>query len=232
MTDSNSKPPTRARKRINKKAPAAPPDLTIDDKVPLESTPDATPAGPESFDPFDPASLRIDPSLVAEQIGVEKAVLVCPVRKPDRQEFVRVHRDPAFKIDIPILEDKESREVFLVDKSIAPSLPDFIKVVRLCLAINRHDSPFLWMARLTTTDRKDNWSISMLKAQDLAVDHWVRVQSNMASGHYEVHKATGSLPAPSWPENKSLRDYLELAFGGSRIDSANHPVVQRLYGAT
>ena len=52
----------------------------------------------------------------------------------------------------------------------------------------------------------------------------------MASGCYVVHKATGNLPEPKWPE-MSLRDYLALAFSNSRIEDAGHPVVQKLYGA-
>lgn len=215
MTDTNDKR-TRSRKRVTKPKPEA-------------ETPPAPKAEP--LDPFDPEALRVDPASLADQIGVEKAVLVCPVRKPDKQEFVRSHPDPAFWIDLPVLEDKESREVYLVDKAIAPSLPDFIKVVRLVVAVNRHESPFLWLAKQPMTDRKDNWSISMQKAQEMGSTHWVRVQANMASGHYEVHKATGNLPEPKWPKDMVMRDYLELAFGGFRIDSATHPIVQRLYGA-
>jgi hypothetical protein len=46
-------------------------------------------------DPFDPASLRLDPSY-AETIGVRKLLITVPVRKPNRQEFVRMHRDPSY----------------------------------------------------------------------------------------------------------------------------------------
>ena len=184
----------------------------------------------KEFDPFDPEHLRLDPSQINNQIGVERAVVVCPVRKPDRQEFVRVHPSDEFKIDLTILEDRDTREVYLVDQSFAPSLPDFTKVVRLAVAINRHDTPFLWVARLPNSERRDSWAESMLKAQELASQSWVRVQSSMASGCYVVHKATGNLPEPKWPE-MSLRDYLALAFGNSRIEDAGHPVVQKLYGA-
>jgi len=52
-----------------------------------ESTPDQVPASP---DPFNPESLRLDPSYV-ETVGVKKLLLRVPVRKPRRDEFVRVH---------------------------------------------------------------------------------------------------------------------------------------------
>ena len=44
-------------------------------------------------DPFDPKSLRIDPSR-EQGSGVEKVLLHVPVRKPHRQEFFRTH--PSF----------------------------------------------------------------------------------------------------------------------------------------
>src|SRR5262245_30956353 len=75
-------------------------------------TPDIAP------DPFDPASLRIT-GAAAEAIGVKRAILTVPVRKPG-QEFVRVHPNEAFALPTTILELKADREIFLV----APSLRD------------------------------------------------------------------------------------------------------------
>ena len=43
-------------------------------------------------DPFDPAALRLDQSF-ADTVGVKKHVTTVPVRKPNRQDFVRVHPD-------------------------------------------------------------------------------------------------------------------------------------------
>ena len=44
--------------------------------------------------PFDPAALRLDQSY-ADTVGVKKLLTTVPVRKPNRQDFVRVHADPA-----------------------------------------------------------------------------------------------------------------------------------------
>jgi predicted DNA-binding transcriptional regulator AlpA len=43
--------------------------------------------------PFDPAALRLDQSY-ADTVGVKKLLTTVPVRKPNRQDFVRVHADP------------------------------------------------------------------------------------------------------------------------------------------
>jgi hypothetical protein len=45
---------------------------------------------PESYDPFDPARLRLSQAF-GEQAGVKKVLTTVPVRKPDRQSFIRTH---------------------------------------------------------------------------------------------------------------------------------------------
>jgi hypothetical protein len=74
---------------------------------------DTTENGPAP-NPFDPAALRLDQSF-AEAVGVKKLLTTVPVRKPNRQDFVRVHRDPAYRLTpAAIIELKEDREVYLV----------------------------------------------------------------------------------------------------------------------
>src|SRR5258706_7235238 len=87
--------------------------------------------------PFDPASLRLDQSF-ADKVGVKKLLTTVPVRKPNRQDFVRVHPDPAFRLTpTAIIELKEDREVYLVPPSIAQQLPGEFSAVTLNTAINR-----------------------------------------------------------------------------------------------
>ena len=69
--------------------------------------------------PFDPAALRLDQSF-AETVGVKKLLTTVPVRKPNRQDFVRVHADPAYRLTpAAIIELKEDREVYLVTPTMA-----------------------------------------------------------------------------------------------------------------
>ena len=78
--------------------------LTYDQCARLNSAPD----------PFDPASLRLDQSF-AETVGVKKLLTTVPVRKPNRQEFVRVHPNPHQRLTpVAIIQLKEDREVFSV----------------------------------------------------------------------------------------------------------------------
>jgi hypothetical protein len=73
--------------------------------------------------PFDPAALRLDQSF-ADTVGVKKHLMTVPVRKPHRQDFVRVHPDPTYRLTpAAIIEIKEDREVYLVTPNMAQELP-------------------------------------------------------------------------------------------------------------
>src|SRR6516225_3702052 len=87
--------------------------------------------------PFDPAALRLDQSF-ADTVGVTKLLTTVPVRKPNRQEFVRVHPDPAYRLTpAAIIEVKEDREVYLVTPNMARDLPGEFAVATLFISINR-----------------------------------------------------------------------------------------------
>ena len=103
--------------------------------------------------PFDPSRLRLSQDFAAN-VGVKKALLTVPVRKPDRQWFVRVHPDADYRLQTAILEIKEEREAFLVDPSLWPELPSEIVPMTLHTAINRQGVLFLWPVRLPGKDGK------------------------------------------------------------------------------
>jgi hypothetical protein len=187
-------------------------------------------APPKSQDPFDPANLRINPNTAAGAIGVKRKILAVKCGKPDKMEFVRVHPDPTYRIDTALIEDKTNRESYLVAPTLWPELPDFITLVRLCTAVTRHGTPFLWPAKLPDPNgRPMDWHTSMLEAQELAVGSWVRVQADMSAASYAVFEATGNLPDPQWPE-LTFQEILKLAFKTRFIDSKDHPFLQQLFG--
>lgn len=99
------------------------------------SNPKDKPATTEKLpNPFDPASLRIDPNTTAGAIGVKRKVVTMKVGKPDKMEFCRVHPDESYRLDTAIVKDKVNRECYLVARELWTELPDFIQLVRLCLA--------------------------------------------------------------------------------------------------
>ena len=153
-----------------------------------------------SEDKLDLERLRL-PQDFQNQVGVKKAFLTVPVRKPDRQSFHRVHSDPGWCLETAIFERKEERESYLVDPDLWSELPGELAPTALFTAMNRQGVVFLWPVRLPGEDGRSNaWHQSALEAANLAKTKWVRVAANMALGAYEVFQATATLPEPDWPE--------------------------------
>jgi hypothetical protein len=182
-------------------------------------------------DPFDPASLRLSQDAAAG-LGVKKALLTVPVRKPDKAWFVRVRPGAEHRLETCVVELKEERETYLVAPALWPELAgeSTFSPRALFTAVNRQGVLFLWPVRLPGTDGKlDSWSQTALEAARLAEANWVRVQANMPLGAYDVFEATAPLPDPRWPD-ETLHELLKIGFKGRYIDAADHPVLKRLRG--
>jgi hypothetical protein len=183
-----------------------------------------------SPNPFDPVALRLDQSY-ADTVGVKKLLTTVPVRKPNRQDFVRVHPDPAFRLTpAAIIEVKEDREVFLVTPNMAQALPGEFSTVTLFTTTNRHGTLHIWPVKLPTPEgRQNEWHRSAAEAAERAMKKWVRVTASMSLGAYELFEASGDLLEPVWPDI-SFREILTIAFRDRIVDRADHPLVQRLKG--
>ena len=179
-------------------------------------------------DPFDPAQLRL---AEATQIGVKKAVTVIACSKPNRQQFVRVHPSEEYRMPTALFTDEVNREAYLVERDLWDELAGEIQPTYLFAGITKTtNNVFLWPVRVPETDgRRNNWHVSMLRAAEMAMQKWVRVQANMSDGKYDVFKATGPIPDPEWPE-MLFQDMLKIAFEDRFIDSIDHPILKQLRG--
>ena len=181
--------------------------------------------------PFDNLSgLRLDQSY-ADTVGVKKLLTTVPVRKPNRQDFVRVHDDPRYRLTpAAIIEVREDGEVYLLTPEIAQALPGEFSMVTLYTTINRQGTLHIWPVKLPTPDgRQNEWHRSAAEAAERAMKKWVRVTSSMSLGAYEIFEASGDLPEPGWPDI-SFEEILKIAFRERLVDRADHPLVQRLQG--
>jgi hypothetical protein len=162
---------------------------------------------------------------------VKKLLTTVPVRKPNRQDFVRVHPDPAYRLTpAAIIEVKEDREVYLVTPNMAQALPGEFSTATLLTTINRQGTLHLWPVKLPTQDRRQNeWHRSAAEAAGRAMKKWVRVTASMSLGAYEIFEAGGDLPEPVWPDIP-FQEILKIAFRERIVDRADHPLVQRLLG--
>jgi hypothetical protein len=181
-------------------------------------------------DPYDPENLRLHQSFY-ETAGVKKLLTTVPVRKPKKQDFLRVHPDSNYRCDCAIIELEEDRESYLVTPNTAQDLRHEIKTVTLFTAINRQGVVFLLPVPIPAADARTNeWHRSLREAAEMAMKKWLRVRANMDLGAYEMHEATGSIPDPEWPD-LSLPQLLRIAFRDRIVDRLDHPVIKRLQGA-
>ena len=184
-----------------------------------------------ALNPFENLSaLRLDQSY-ADTVGVKKLLTTVPVRKPNRQDFVRVHDDPRYRLTpTAIIEIKEDREVYLVTPDMAQALPGEFATVTLFTTINRQGTLHLWPVTLPNPDGRHNeWHRSAAEGAERAMKKWVRVTASMSLRAYEIFEASGELPDPLWPDF-SFQEILKIAFRERLVDRADHPLVQRLQG--
>ena len=183
----------------------------------------------ESPDPFDLASLRLNPSFL-ETAGVKKLITTVPSHKPNPQDFVRVRTEPEFRENLATIELKDEREDYIVRPELLPDLSNEVSYVTLFTAISRQGVIFLWPVKLTAPDSKRNdWARSAREAAEMAMTRWIRLKANISLGAYEIHVAESEMADPVWPD-LSFTELLRIAYRDRMITSLDHPVVKRLRG--
>lgn len=177
---------------------------------------------------FDLAAMRLTPG--ADQvIEAKKIIQKIPIKKPTKQEFVRVNPGESYTITVGLLELKEDKQFYLVVPELRGLLPD-IAAFQLVLGMNRQKQLFIWPIRLPDSDGRPNpWSLSAMDAAEEAKTSWVKVVANMHAQAYEVYQAQATLSEPEWSD-KSFEELLEIAFKGFIIDSEDHFVIKQLRG--
>jgi len=179
---------------------------------------------------IDLKALRLSQNYVA-QAGVQKQITTVPVRKPHKQEFIRIHPSADYRMPAATITLKDDNETYLVVPTLIESIGDECVPTMLFTVINRQGVLSLWPIRLPREDgRIDDYNRS---AMDIAVNHatesWVKVVANRFLGAYEVFMATANHAEPEWP-TISFDSIINIAFKGRIIDSLDHPVLKRLRG--
>jgi hypothetical protein len=174
-------------------------------------------------------ALRL-PSNYGATFGVKKLLTTVNVGKPKKPQFFRTHLDVRMTFDAMLLEQKESRETYVVVPEVAQELSELVRPVRLNTAIDRQNNPFLIPVPLPGEDGNRNpWHESLAQAVEHAKEKWLRIAANMALGAYDVFVAEGPLPDPEWPE-LTIDALIQVAFRDKIVTTLDHPVVQALLG--
>jgi hypothetical protein len=199
------------------------PDLKAVDTTPTEPTVER--------DPFDLDLLRLDQSF-NETVGVRKLLTTVLVKRPNPQDFMRVHPDPRYRGNFPLIDLKDERELFLVTREMAHEFMGECTPFTLFTAVNRQGVLRIWPCRLPGPDGKTNeWHRSALEAADLATKSWLRVRANLDLGAYEMFEAESTITEPDFPDIP-FQEILRIAFKDRFVDRVDHPVVKRLRGLT
>lgn len=205
--------------------------LELHTRQPDEAAPDTT-STTTAPDPFDLAGLRLGQNY-NETVGVKKLLRTVPVRKPNKQDFVRVHPDPLYRENFATIELREDREEYLVGgDGLAAELAAEITNKTLYTTINRQGVVFLWPVRLPDPDGKQmDWHRSAREAAEQAMTDWTRVSADMSLGAYQMVVAEAITSQPVWPD-VSFQELIRIAFRDRLITSLDHPVIKRLRGLT
>jgi hypothetical protein len=236
----DSTTPTATVNDIAAQGAAAPQAATqdVDASIASQSVPPITSLGlpdevvgltdGENRSMFDPESLRV-PQDFDEQADVETIHGTLAVRKPGKQEFIRVRSGEAWKLRIAVIEDSEDRELWVVVPGLAKTVSEDIATVQLHLAVNLNGVPFLWPLKLSRDGKNNPWNLSAMVAAETAITRWVRVRSNLTTGQYNIVAAKNELAEPKWPE-MSFQEILQLAFKERIITNYEHPLLRKLRG--
>jgi hypothetical protein len=181
-------------------------------------------------DPFNLENLRL-PQNYNETLGVKKVLRIVPVRKPNNQDYNRVHPSEEYRGNFAMIDLKDDRETYLVaGADLIAELESELVRVTLYTAINRQGVVFLWPVRLPGPDGRDMvWFSSARLAAEDAMKSWTRVTSNMSLGAYETTPSQIISAEPNWP-GLSFGELISIAFRDRLITDLSHPVVKRLWG--
>jgi hypothetical protein len=185
--------------------------------------------------PFSVAALRLPPSF-EQTAGVKKMITTVPVRKPNRQEWIRVHPGEDYRGDFAAIHLKQDSEYYLVLPAMIESLRNELVLITIYTVINKAGVVFLWPAPRPSSEGRaagDTWHRSAHEAAAAAMKRLTRVTSNRDLGAYEIAFSDNPMPDndPVWPD-LSFEELLRIGFEkvGRYVMNYEHPVIKMLRG--
>ena len=177
----------------------------------------------------DISSLRL-PANYGAALGVKKLLTNVLVGRPKKSNFFRTHTSDEMTFPAMLLEQKETRESYLVTPDVAQEISELVRPVMLHAAIDRQNNVFLIPVTLPgESGIRNSWPESLEQAVEHAKRKWIRITANMHTGGYDVYEAEGQLPEPEWPAH-DVNALVNVAFRGKIITNLDHPVIQTLLG--
>ncbi len=150
-----------------------------------------------------------------------------PVRTPDRQWWIRAHRDPQMQVpvDILVITGGEHEGTWFLDPEVEfpPELDQYVKPAILTRCITHDGTEFFYLSKQSAKSPKE----SIRRCIQAAREGWIQVRWNPTSKGYEFERARRLKREPAW-SNDTLDELLEKAFGDRYVDRRDHPTINRL----
>jgi hypothetical protein len=188
--------------------------------------PAVDPLSLDNFDPFAPEALRLTADY--ESVGVKKILTTVPVRKPNKQDFVRVRSEPEFRIECGLIQIGVDNEFYVVAPALAPELVGEYVLHTIYTAINRQGTLFLWPVRLPDRHGKTSpWARSAHEAAGAAYGESRPRGLRYTPGRWNADRARMAgtqLPRPashgfSEPDDRSRRPRCDQATSRPCLDN-------------
>jgi hypothetical protein len=193
-----------------------------------------TPTDPTPIDPTDPASASDFDDLALPQnfdeiLRASTVPTACPLRKPARHLWIRVH--PNWEQTASVLKlSGERNDVWILKPAIIPALRSDL-VVRMTFVpyITRQGEILMWPLRIPKVGQDDEWARTALVCVQAARTRWVQVFSNQRTSSYLYIETPHHLSDPDWGTT-TWEQLRELAFRPKLIDRMDHPILLDLRG--
>jgi hypothetical protein len=137
------------------------------------------------IDPFDIEALRSGQAF--EDYGAEEVLLSVDVRRPGPKEYFRVHSDPDYRLDVPLLmhEVAMDKTFYWVAPNMRAVLSDHLTMYRLFTCSSKRSPVFLWAAKLPVAGNSGRrWAESAMRCAVAAMASWGKLQPSTEGGGY------------------------------------------------
>lgn len=167
---------------------------------------------------------------IDEIVPSEKVLTSLPVRKPKRDEWIRLH--PEIHTRAYIYESREDNSWYVVLPTVVEPMLDVVRYVQLTLAVNYGGSAFVHPVPVPTERKAHRAHITGFAGAEQAMREWVRISWN--GSEYDIYRRSSAKVEPAWPAEvtnpSEMLRFAAKAGGFEVIDSLDHPVVRELQG--
>lgn len=183
----------------------------------------ANPFNPEEFITADQPTLSVGTVLTKLKVG-----------KPGKQDFFRIH--PELSFPAYFIKDEHDGEMFLIHPDLAGLYQDSVRHMQVYFWIsNQPNVAGVWPVALPDANGNLNdWPASAHAVCKAAIAEWIKVQSNMSAGCYQIGMPTSQDVfdgKDEWPEQiTSVSELLALAFKDHVITSNDHALLKKIRG--